>query len=234
MNLIKLKDILEKRISEQPIKPNVMFGSIYENLNTGEIKYPVMNIDFESVSRNANTLTYNIIVYYADRLTNNHSNDDEIKSDGVMSINLLCDTLVDDISLFIPVNINLFEQQFTDECAGAWARMMLTTTNEVDFCEALPEQYPQPIHVEQVILDKHVLSMKVGDTEQLHVSVLPNNATDKTVAWETTDEMIATVSNKGLVTAIAPGHATIIVKSNDDNTKSDDCYVAVYVEEELS
>jgi hypothetical protein len=136
MNLLQLKQKLRSYILEQPIKPNVIFGSIYENLNTDERKYPMFNIDFESVNNNSNTYTYNIIVYFADRLTEDSSNMLEIQSDGVTSIHLFVQKLkyIDEITVTEPITINLFEQQFADNCAGAWARIMITVADNIDFC----------------------------------------------------------------------------------------------------
>ena len=47
-----------------------------------------------------------------------------------------------------------------------------------------------------------------GDTLTLTAKVLPENATDKTVTWKTSDETIATVVD-GVVTAVAAGEVTI-------------------------
>lgn len=141
MNLVELKEILKNHVLLQPIQPNVMFGSIYENLNTSERKYPIFNIDFETVNDNSNTLTYNIIVYYADRLNEDSSNVFDVKSDGITSIHLFVENLkyTDEMVISEPININLFEQQFADMCGGAWARIMLTVPDELDFCEAFNE-----------------------------------------------------------------------------------------------
>ena len=51
-------------------------------------------------------------------------------------------------------------------------------------------------------------TLTVGDTQQFTASVTPADATDKTVAWTSSSTAIATVSD-GLVTAVAPGTATI-------------------------
>jgi len=48
-----------------------------------------------------------------------------------------------------------------------------------------------------------------GTTLQLTATVLPENATDKSVVWSTSAAATATVSNAGLVTAIAAGNVTI-------------------------
>lgn len=64
------------------------------------------------------------------------------------------------------------------------------------------------IPVESVTLDKSSLEMVEGDTQSLTATVLPADATDKTVTWTSSNTSVATVSD-GLVTAIAEGSATI-------------------------
>ncbi|MBR6284527.1 MAG: Ig-like domain-containing protein, partial [Muribaculaceae bacterium] len=49
-----------------------------------------------------------------------------------------------------------------------------------------------------------VLAAEEGATVQLAATVLPEDATDKTIVWTTSDASIATVSNTGLVTRTAP------------------------------
>ena len=64
------------------------------------------------------------------------------------------------------------------------------------------------VAVTGVSLDKSELSLTVDDTATLTATVSPDNATDKTVTWGTDHSSVATVSN-GVVTAVAPGEATI-------------------------
>lgn len=49
-----------------------------------------------------------------------------------------------------------------------------------------------------------VLAAEEGATVQLTATVLPEDATDKSIVWSTSDANIATVSNTGLVTRTAP------------------------------
>lgn len=65
-----------------------------------------------------------------------------------------------------------------------------------------------------------------GDTLALIATVLPSNATNKTVAWESSDTDIATVDESGVVTAVGPGSATITATADG---KSATCDVTVEV-----
>ncbi|GAB1857219.1 hypothetical protein MHTCC0001_20550 [Flavobacteriaceae bacterium MHTCC 0001] len=59
-------------------------------------------------------------------------------------------------------------------------------------------------------------SIEVGTSATITATVSPNNATNKSVNWSTSDSNIATVSN-GVVTGISTGTATITATSVDGN-----------------
>ena len=63
--------------------------------------------------------------------------------------------------------------------------------------------------VESIALDQTRLTLLAGETTTLTVTVLPEDATDKTVTWRTYDSSVATVEN-GIVKAIGVGATTII------------------------
>lgn len=60
-----------------------------------------------------------------------------------------------------------------------------------------------------IALNAVELQLTEGDTFTLIATVYPENATDKTVTWSTSDAAVATVDADGNVTAVAPGTATI-------------------------
>lgn len=62
-------------------------------------------------------------------------------------------------------------------------------------------------------------SITVGGTYTFDVAVAPDDATDKTVTWSSSDETKATVDNNGLVTAKALGSAIITATANDGSGK---------------
>lgn len=63
--------------------------------------------------------------------------------------------------------------------------------------------------VSSVALDKTSAELQVGKTLTLTATVTPDNATDKAVAWNSSNAAVATVDANGVVTAKAEGTATI-------------------------
>ena len=83
-----------------------------------------------------------------------------------------------------------------------------------------------PISVTSVSLDSSSITVKQGKTSTLVATVYPANATNKTVTWTSSNTAVATVSNAGIVSGIAPGTAIITVTTND-GSKTDTCVVSV-------
>lgn len=77
-----------------------------------------------------------------------------------------------------------------------------------------------------VTLNKKTARMEKGTTLQLKASVLPSNASDKTVKWTSSDKSVVTVSN-GKVTAVGSGQATITAKTVNGRTAT--CQITVVV-----
>ncbi|MCQ2315455.1 MAG: Ig-like domain-containing protein [Bacteroidales bacterium] len=82
------------------------------------------------------------------------------------------------------------------------------------------------VPVTGVTLNTGELSLNVGATETLTATVVPDNATNKNVTWSSNQESVATVSESGVVTAVAAGTATITVTTEDGN-KTASCNVTV-------
>ena len=79
------------------------------------------------------------------------------------------------------------------------------------------------IAVESIELNITTLTLKKGKSETLSVTVKPDDATDKTVTWSSSDASVATVSD-GTVTAVKEGTAIITAKAGD---KEATCFVTV-------
>jgi len=70
------------------------------------------------------------------------------------------------------------------------------------------------VPVTSVSLNKSSLSIKQGKSSTLVATVLPSNASNKSVTWSSSDESVAIVSN-GVITGVKEGFATITATSVD-------------------
>lgn len=78
------------------------------------------------------------------------------------------------------------------------------------------ESTSEKIAVSDITLSASSLSMMKGETQTITATVLPENATDKSLTFASDNEAVATVSNAGVVTAVSKGSATITVASVSD------------------
>lgn len=79
------------------------------------------------------------------------------------------------------------------------------------------------VAVKSVSLDKTSLTLVEGNSETLTATVTPDNATNKTVTWSSSNTAVATVEN-GVVKAVGAGTATITATAGE---KSATCAVTV-------
>lgn len=81
--------------------------------------------------------------------------------------------------------------------------------------------------VEQIALSKTEGVLTVGNSVTITATVTPDNATNTTVNWTSSDEKVATVDSNGKVTAVAAGNATITATSESDGDVSADYALTV-------
>lgn len=82
---------------------------------------------------------------------------------------------------------------------------------------------PTVVPVQNVALSKSTLTLTEGDSETLTATVLPSNATNKTVTWTVSPSGYATVSG-GVVSAVKAGSCTVTATAGG---KSASCAVTV-------
>lgn len=78
-----------------------------------------------------------------------------------------------------------------------------------------------------IALSQTTAELTAGETLQLTATVQPENATDRTVTWTSSDPAIATVDATGLVTAVAVGTATVTATTTDGTALTASCQVTV-------
>ena len=82
-----------------------------------------------------------------------------------------------------------------------------------------------PVPVSTISLNTMNAEITIGEDFQLQKTIIPSNATNKTVIWTTSNEGVAIVNNNGLVTGVGIGTANIICIAH--NGVSAKCEVTV-------
>ena len=83
------------------------------------------------------------------------------------------------------------------------------------------------VAVTSITLSQTTATMNIGESVTLTATVAPDDATDKTVTWTSSDATVATVSDDGVVTAVAAGTATITATAHDGSGVTGTCSVTV-------
>lgn len=84
----------------------------------------------------------------------------------------------------------------------------------------------QTVDVTSVELNKTELPLLIGETATLTATIAPENATDKTISWKSSNETVATVDSNGNIKALAAGETTITVTTKNSG-KTTSCKVSV-------
>ncbi len=133
-----------------------------------------------------------------------------------------------EVNIPTPVrNGYIFAGWFTDENCSDGNNIntpYIATSNKTFYAKWTEEQ--NEIKVTGITLQQKSLSMEDNDPSvKLNYSIEPENATNKSVKWTSSNESVATVVN-GTVTPVAEGNATISVTTVDGN-KTASCSIEV-------
>ena len=93
-------------------------------------------------------------------------------------------------------------------------------------CSIRPVYDDAATPVTGVTINKTELELSVGESTTLLATVFPENATNKSVLWSSSNESVATVSASGVVNGVAEGFSVITVTTSDGG-KSATCNVTV-------
>ncbi len=91
-----------------------------------------------------------------------------------------------------------------------------------------PEVIPQPgkdtqteVHVKTLEISAFTLSLQPGEKKIMTAKITPDNATNKTLVWSSSNEVVATVNQSGEVSAIAEGNCVITVTCDGKKAECD-------------
>ena len=79
---------------------------------------------------------------------------------------------------------------------------------------------PSTIEVTEIQIQEKIEDMEIGENEKLTATITPNNATDKNITWQSSDESIATVDSTGEVIAKKSGVVSITVATSNGKSST--------------
>ena len=139
MNLTSISQAIRSAFGAVGYIQSLYEGDVYDHWNNNEVQYHSACFALESVETKEDVKAYNLIVYVADRLTEDCSNRvqcfDTSEAAIEKMLNILTDSgrsdnlWVEDTRQYTP-----FEQKFADNLAGVYVRIKLNTTNELNLC----------------------------------------------------------------------------------------------------
>lgn len=128
----KLKDIAIN-------KPNINYagdGDVYTLNSLPNIDYSVFFITQNDHSIYQDTVTYNLNLFYIDRISNSEDNTLNIQSDGMLQLTNIINTLVfsEDVDVDGDITFVPFIQRFADQCAGVYCTVRFVVDNNLGSC----------------------------------------------------------------------------------------------------
>lgn len=136
---MKLLDVINTIAGIAESRPNVGLvikdGDIYKLNTYNDVQYPAIAIGQEQHSYDDENglMTYNFILYYADRLKADESNMLMVQSDAIECLRAVLTALEDQTDIDInTINFNVYNQRFNDVCAGAYTNVSVSLP--VDSC----------------------------------------------------------------------------------------------------
>lgn len=120
-------------------KPNINFvgdGDVYTLNSLPNIDYSVFFITQNEHSIYQDTITYNLNLFYIDRISDSEDNVLNIQSDGMLQLTNVINTLVfsEDVDVDGDINFVPFIQRFADNCAGVYCTVRFIVDNNLGTC----------------------------------------------------------------------------------------------------
>ena len=129
MTLVELIKTMEVIASHQPSIKMVVENDIFRLNTKADARYGVFAFvqGQHSTSIDSNVITYAFTLFYVDRLKNDRSNQIEIQSVGIQTLDNIIRQL-DDLGIYSEssYSFQVFNQRFLDECAGVFCNVTIS------------------------------------------------------------------------------------------------------------
>lgn len=134
-----LFEIINKLKNIAISKPNINYvgdGDVYTLNSLPNIDYSVFFITQNDHSIYQDTITYNLNLFYIDRISDSEDNVLNIQSDGMLQLMNVINTLVftEDVDVEGDITFVPFIQRFADNCSGVYCTVRFVVDNNLGSC----------------------------------------------------------------------------------------------------
>lgn len=129
MTLLETIKAMEVIASRQPSIKMIVENDIFRLNTRADARYGVFAFvqGEHSTAIDTNVITYAFTLFYVDRLKNDRSNQIEIQSTGIQTLDNILRTM-DEAGIYAETgySFQVFNQRFVDDCAGVMCRVSLS------------------------------------------------------------------------------------------------------------
>lgn len=129
MTLLETIKTMEVIASRQPSIKMIVENDIFRLNARADARYGVFAFvqGEHSTAIDTNVITYAFTLFYVDRLKNDRSNQIEIQSTGIQTLDNILRTM-DEAGIYVETgySFQVFNQRFVDDCAGVMCRVSLS------------------------------------------------------------------------------------------------------------
>ena len=136
---MSLKEVIIKFLNIAKKQPNIGYtgeGDIYTLNSLPNIDYSVFFVTQQQHQQSEDVISYNLILYYVDRLTETGDNTLDIQSNGIIILGNIINTFINenDADISYDITYQTFLHKFADKCAGVYANVKIEVANGISVC----------------------------------------------------------------------------------------------------
>lgn len=134
-----LKQLIYNILEIAKEKPNIRTakeGNVYDLNSMPDVEYNVFWLTQGQHRVDEQEITYNFNMFYISRLTDDFGNKVDIHSDGIVELNNIINTIVEELDCEVeyPLSFTTFNQRFLEDCAGVFTSVNIVVDNELGNC----------------------------------------------------------------------------------------------------
>ena len=134
-----LKETINKFLKIARKQPNIGYtgeGDIYTLNSLPNLEYSVFFVTQQQHNQSEDVISYNLILYYVDRLTETGDNTLDIQSNGIIMLGNIINTFINenDADINYDITYQTFLHKFSDACAGVYATISVDVPNNIGLC----------------------------------------------------------------------------------------------------